>query len=77
MGRLIAPIIVNVLLIVGLIVGLAAVQPIGVLAYTCLHIPALLWLGWSIRGVLASQRKHVVVLSDDEMARIRGKRFSG
>lgn len=77
MTRLIVPIIINVLLIVGLIVGLTAVQPLGVLAYTCLHIPALLWLGWSIRGVLANQRKHVVMVSDDELSRIRGKRFSG
>lgn len=77
MGKLIAPVIFNLLLLVGLIIGLTAVQPIGMLAYTCLHIPALVWLGWSIRGVLASQRKHVVMVSDDELSRIRGKAYRG
>jgi len=77
MGKLIAPVIFNLLLLVGLIIGLTAVQPIGMLAYTCLHIPALVWLGWSIRGVLARQRKHVVMVSDDELSRIRGKAYRG
>lgn len=72
MSKLIVPVLFNGLLFAALVIGLASVQPIGVLAYACLHIPALVWLGSAMSSAWSSRRRHVVILSDDEFARVRG-----